>query len=209
VLSAAVLLLAGCLGPTPYQVRQSNGGFGERAAGTDRWFVEFYGNGNTSRDTVLAYWMYRCAELTVEKGYDYFILLEGEAPAISAVEIEYRQALREETQQDVPIVRVKGGGFTYIPIYSPGVARTTWTARGTIQMFKGSPGPDERAMVAKTLIDKLGPAVRQATQAGTNVVLPADLRPAQAGAQMGAPEQAGSADSGVSLDDLKELLPKE
>jgi hypothetical protein len=210
LLSACALLLAGCLGPTPYQVRQVNGGYGEREAGTDRWYVEFYGNGFTARDTVLVYWMYRCAELTVQKGYDYFILIEGGSATVSALEIPYRQALDEDSEQGFTTVRVKGGGFTYVPIYTPGAAaRPAWSARGTIQMFKGSPNPDEQAFVAKPLMDKLGPAVRQASQAGTNVALPAELREIQEGAQVGLPAQAGPAGSGVTLDDLRDLLPKE
>jgi len=54
-------LLAGCA--TAYQPHSSSGGYKDRPDGANRHFVEFHGNGKTTRDTVLAYWLYRCAEL--------------------------------------------------------------------------------------------------------------------------------------------------
>ena len=77
-------------------------------------------------------------------------------------------------------------------------------------MFKGSPDPDERAYLAKAVADKLGPVVRQASQAGTNVSLPADLRAAgEDGAAPGRNTNTNDTGAGVQLDDLKDLLPKE
>jgi len=203
--TASVLLLAGCLGPTPYQVKQLNGGYQERATGENRWYVEFYGNGFTTRDTVMVYWLHRCAELTLEKGYDYFVYLSRTAPGLSGARFDVHYATTAAAEDDPLAVRAKGAGG-YVPIFVPGGSVTTWSARGLIEMRKGVPGPDEtRALVARDLIQKLGPLVRQATQSGTNVPLPADF----AGADETPPRATDGGGIGVRLDDLKDLLPKE
>lgn len=78
--SAALIALSACATPTPYQPVEArtgvSGGFSEQRLTTDRYRVTFAGNGVTSRDTVENYLLYRAAELTVQNGYDSFILAE-------------------------------------------------------------------------------------------------------------------------------------
>jgi hypothetical protein len=66
------LLLAGCM--TAYQPRGMTGGYEEQKLDEDMYRVSFYGNGNTPRAAVLKYFLYRCAELTLERGFQYFEL---------------------------------------------------------------------------------------------------------------------------------------
>jgi hypothetical protein len=201
--------LSGCVGPTPYQVRQFNGGYQERSVAEDRWYVEFYGNGRTSRETVFAYWIYRCAEVTLQKGYDYFVIVARTPQASPAADIEIHYSAGDADDAASSAIRAKGtgGGGSRAPTYSsvPGGTITTWSARGVIQVFKGAPDPDERAFMAKELTDKLGPVVRLASQSGTNVKLPSNYLAA------GDPEPpaARSGETAVRLDDLKDLLPKD
>jgi hypothetical protein len=76
---AAILLLvglAGCAKPTPYQAAAERSGYGysEQEIGKNQYRIGFNGNGITPRETVDRYLRYRAAELTDEKGFDYFIV---------------------------------------------------------------------------------------------------------------------------------------
>jgi hypothetical protein len=202
---AAIFLLAGCLGPTPYQVKQFNGGYQERATGPNQWFVEFFGNGYTTRETVFAYWMHRCAELTQQKGFDYYVVVARAPAAGAAVEIDIRHAAGEAPGEAPPTVRVKGA-TGYTPIFVPsGGGVTTWSARGVIEMHKTlPPGETRRVYDVKEILAKLGPAVRQASESGGNVKVPTEIF-------AGAPDQEspGRADGvGIKLEELDGLLPK-
>src|ERR1700753_1116092 len=68
--------LSACETATPYQPLNpsaaSAGGFSETKVETDRWRVSFAGNSMTSRETVETYLLYRAAELTVARGFDWF-----------------------------------------------------------------------------------------------------------------------------------------
>lgn len=76
------LLLAGCATSTPYQPvsasSRSSGGYSEARLARDRYRVTFAGNTLTSRDKVEGYLLYRAAELTVQQGYDWFLILQRE-----------------------------------------------------------------------------------------------------------------------------------
>jgi hypothetical protein len=210
---SGTLLLSGCLGPTPYQLKQFNGGYQERAVAADRWYVEFFGNGHTSRDTVFAYWIYRCAEVTQQKGFDYFVIVARTPQASPAADVDIRYGSADADGDDAApsAIRAKGtgGSGSRTPSYTsvPGSTGTitTWSARGVIQVFKGLPDPDERAFVAKEIVEKLGPAVRLASQSGTNVKLP----PNYLAASVPEPPAAPGNGVGVRMDDLKDLLPKD
>jgi len=82
VLSLAAVL-AGCAGgPTPYQqAGDSRYGYAEQAVENDRYRVMFSGNSLTERDTVETYLLYRAAELTLERGYDHFRLVQRDTEA--------------------------------------------------------------------------------------------------------------------------------
>ena len=75
---AMTAAMAGCATPTPYQPnvpgQAAAGGYSETALTADRYRVTFNGNTLTSRDTVENYMLYRAAELTLSRGYDWFEL---------------------------------------------------------------------------------------------------------------------------------------
>jgi hypothetical protein len=73
VLTAA---LAGCAKPALYQPLHDDVGYGEQQLESNRYRVWFAGNSATPREVVEDYVLYRCAELTLEKGYDYFVLAD-------------------------------------------------------------------------------------------------------------------------------------
>jgi len=51
------------------------GGFAVTEVRQDVWRVSFEGNGYTNKETVQTYWLFRSAQLAVEKGYDGFEIL--------------------------------------------------------------------------------------------------------------------------------------
>lgn len=72
----ALLLVGACAtGPTPYQLRSADGehGYSDQALERDRVRVVFRGNFLTTRETVENYLLYRAAELTLQRGYRFFV----------------------------------------------------------------------------------------------------------------------------------------
>lgn len=72
----ALSALAACARPTPYQAAEDRDGRGyaEQAIGDNQYRIGFTGNGITTRKTVDLYLLYRAAELTRDRGFDYFIV---------------------------------------------------------------------------------------------------------------------------------------
>lgn len=77
---AAGLAVASCMTATPYQPAVGSGsartGYWDEQVDADRFRVSFSGNSLTSRDTVERYLLYRAAELTVQRGFDHFVLVD-------------------------------------------------------------------------------------------------------------------------------------
>jgi len=79
---AAAATLAACTTATPYQPFRSHsvagihGGYSERRLAPDQYQVRFHGNSMTSRDRVEGYMLYRAAELTLQSGYDWFLIVD-------------------------------------------------------------------------------------------------------------------------------------
>jgi hypothetical protein len=76
-------LLGGCA--TTYQPKGLSGGFSEIALDSTTWRVSFDGNGYSDRGTIEAYLMFRAAELTNEKGFDWFTLNERQGDVESDI----------------------------------------------------------------------------------------------------------------------------
>lgn len=66
--------LAGCATATPYQPMKKGAGYADQQLESNRYRVSFAGNSSTPRETVENYVLYRAAELTLDNGYDYFVL---------------------------------------------------------------------------------------------------------------------------------------
>ena len=78
----AVSILSGCA--TAYVPEGMNhcavfgmcrGGYSENQLDQKTFSVSFQGNGRTPRETTQKYLVYRCAELTVNSGHQYFVFL--------------------------------------------------------------------------------------------------------------------------------------
>jgi uncharacterized protein YceK len=77
VLSAACLL-AGCA--TAYQPDGVSGGYSAQMRDGNMVQVSFRANGLTTPETLQSYVLRRCAEVTLQDGFNYFVLLRTEAP---------------------------------------------------------------------------------------------------------------------------------
>lgn len=78
---SAALLLAGCATATPYQPARDGQGYAEQRLETNRYRITYSGNSATSRDTVENYLMYRAAEVTLNNGYDWFVIADRQTRA--------------------------------------------------------------------------------------------------------------------------------
>jgi hypothetical protein len=81
----AAFFLSGCLlvsacattyGPASGSMR---GGYSESMLQRDRYNVSFQGNGFITREQAMNYLLYRCAEITRDNGFDYFVIVGGES----------------------------------------------------------------------------------------------------------------------------------
>ncbi|MEO6717337.1 MAG: hypothetical protein ABIM50_08840 [Novosphingobium sp.] len=71
--------LASCATPTPYRPQGAGydrTGYSDYQIESNRFRVSFAGNSMTSRETVERYLLYRAAELTLERGNDWFVMAD-------------------------------------------------------------------------------------------------------------------------------------
>jgi hypothetical protein len=70
----SALILQGCA--TSYQKTGFSGGYSETQLDENVFTVSFRGNGYTGRERVADFTLLRSAELTLEKGYQYFAIID-------------------------------------------------------------------------------------------------------------------------------------
>jgi hypothetical protein len=172
--SLLLLLLASCAAPV--------GTFSQKQVSSNQFEIQLIGQFNIPRDQVWINWIYRCAELTKEKGYSYFSLADpttikvrpassGPAPqALAGAEQQQvnrtsidRPAMRSAVYRaDDPgphflKVAGKGGGFVSVPVYGPGATVYAYQDDMLITMYS-DPLPLEAGAVlrAQTIIDAYG-----------------------------------------------------
>ena len=79
IAAVAAAGLAACATSTPYQPAEKGGyGFSEQRVEDAKYRITFRGNSSTSRETVENGLLFRAAELTLQNGYDYFIVLDSD-----------------------------------------------------------------------------------------------------------------------------------
>jgi hypothetical protein len=70
------MILSGCA--TTYQKQSFTGGYSETQLGENIFQVSFKGNAYTSRERVSDFTLLRSAEIAIENGYRYFVVVESE-----------------------------------------------------------------------------------------------------------------------------------
>lgn len=179
---AGSIAVASCATPTPYQpavgVGQNRTGYWDEQVESNRFRVSFAGNSLTARETVERYLLYRAAELTLQQGFDHFILVTRDTET------------RTETYVDRsygPSSRWGGGGFggwrPYWRWYRPRYGWRSWDpffddpfgwdrdfdvrtinryeAMAEIVAGKGpKPGDNVRAFDAREVVARIGPSLQ-------------------------------------------------
>ena len=216
----ALLIVAGITAcATPYQPQGATGGYSEIKIANDLYTVRFGGNGNTSKNTVFKYWLYRCAELTQQNGYAYFEVL---GRASGNTNITRDDAVASHVMQPVmePIaghlgdnesIKTKGGG--YVPVYIPSYSYTTvttWSMNSTIRMSKQVPAEEHPTIykAANILKELANEVLHQIPLTDDILKKKYDAELSMASWMTARPRPVvPRLDDGSNLDDLKNLIP--
>ena len=178
-------LLCACATPTPYQPdipgQRVAGGFSEERLAADRYRVTFAGNCFTSRERVERYLLYRAAELTLEKDYDWFTVIDR---------LTERDERTYETRVHSPHwYSAYGYWRPYWRYYGPSYGWRDWdpvyggpfwaeqvslhtveqfTAHAEIAMHRGMvPETEARALIARDVIANLEATIERPGHEGT------------------------------------------
>lgn len=155
-----IIFLSACA--TPYQPMGLMGGYSDSHLDSNTIRVSFYGNGYTSRETVENNLLYRSAEVTVQNGYNYFIIVGGDTtPTYSSYTTP--STYNQYTNTNLNVYRNSGyaTSSTY-GYYQPGQTVTARRFESTmvIKMFHGKkPSTQLNAYNANELINYLKPQI--------------------------------------------------
>jgi len=180
-LGAAALSSCTTMPATPYQPYRAysaggvHGGYSEQQLAPDRYVVRFHGNALTPRDRVEGYMLYRAADLTVQRGFDWFMVVdrntEHNVRTIVRPDPFYRPwyGLGYEAWRPNWNVYVPGHGWN--SIYGGDLSATaefdvrhieTFETTAEIQMGKAPmPANEPRAIDARKVMADLGPTVER------------------------------------------------
>lgn len=138
---ASTVVLFGCAVATPYQPSGFTGGYSEAPLSEHSYKVVFGGNGHASAERIWSFWIYRCAELTREKGYAAFAVLPPE-----------RKPAKKAEAAPSPSI--------------PGPTITRYSAGGTIVFFNPPYPAEQRNLLdAQKILETLKPYVESDGQA--------------------------------------------
>lgn len=146
LLAGLAIVFSGCV--TKYGPSTTfRGGFSDIQIDDNTYRVNFRGNEDTPLDTVETYMLYRCAELTADLGYDYFVITR----TYSSAHDDYMNAA-VGTGFSGSGVSVSTG--TEIPF-------TNYAATAFIEVFQGEkPETEPEAYDAQEVLSHLGPTIR-------------------------------------------------
>lgn len=181
--AGAALMLGACVSETTYHPATGRGfdqtGFSDRQVEQNRFLVSFAGNSSTPRDTVERYLLFRAAEITLQNGGDYFVMVNRDTDLQS----------RTYTTPGFgpgwgyggfggywgPSWRYYGGGFGYgrgfgwSPWYGGGFGAFNDFDIRTVQRYEASaeivvgrgpiPRDNLRAFDAHQVVERIGPTV--------------------------------------------------
>lgn len=160
-LAAIPLLISACA--TSYQSKGLTGGFTDFRLDANTYRVTFEGNGHTSRQTVETYLLYRCAELTAQSGYDYFLTINSDTEARHNVVTTPGSYNSNTTGYASGFGNMAYGSATTRGTFSPGQSfvHTKYGASAVIKVFKGDkPGDNPNAYNANEVLKYLGSQVK-------------------------------------------------
>jgi hypothetical protein len=153
-----ILSLVACAaGPTPYREATGDFGYRDQQLESNRYRVSFAGNSATPLNSVQDYALYRAAELTLARGYDYFKVVE-------------RSTDTRSTGVGGPRIGVgvgsgssgSGVGIGVSSILGGGGFADDYMVTMDILMFEGEkPAADPDAYDAREVLRRLEPTIRR------------------------------------------------
>jgi len=157
MLSVFLFVAAGCA--TPYQPDGLGGGYSSNRIDSDTISVAFQGNRYTSQREVEMYLLYRCAEVTRDSGYDYFIVLNPATQDSHGVLTPTGTFGSVKSLAAAP-VPTQGS-------YFPGqtISSTSYGATTLIRMGTGKkPAQNVAAYNAQEVIEYVGPQINESAE---------------------------------------------
>ena len=135
-------ILVSCLA-SPYSAKVSGEGFSDKKMRDDIYRVTFEANHHTTQETTQTYWLYRCAQLSSQKGYQGFKILSD----VSLVEKSHEPRLYASVM------------YPHMYYYQNPPKKII---HGDIKLLKGNvtSDPEKRVFNAKDLLKKLHKYVR-------------------------------------------------
>jgi len=177
IILAAALMLAACATATPYGPATSERGYGftDTRIESNRYRITFRGNSLTPRETVENSLLYRAAELTVDQGFDYFVVVENDTEANKTYSSTSEPAFFGRYGYGYPFYRPYygfpyyaygwGWGHPFADSYTREITR--YSAVAFIAMYKGEkPADNAQAFDAREVMANLGPYVLGEQPAG-------------------------------------------
>jgi hypothetical protein len=166
LLAASLLLVLGaCAMETPYQPSEGRYGYSDQQIEENRYRVTFSGNPSTPRDTVQNYLLYRAAELTVQKGFDHFTVVERDVERSTRY---YTQGYADDIYYDRFGSRRGIRRFYRPSFYSANAYPVNeYSSFAVIVMAEGEkPGDDANAYDALDVLQRLQPLIRKDDEGG-------------------------------------------
>ncbi|WP_050479233.1 CC0125/CC1285 family lipoprotein [Herbaspirillum rhizosphaerae] len=205
-LLSAVAMLAGC--KTAYGPRSFTGGYTESKIDDSTYRVSFSGNGHTTRNMVWYYWIYRCAELTTQNGYAFFVMNPAQVknPSSSQNDSDTTRLADLQVGNGVPVSPMATRSAPTF-IYVPGNTVTSYSGSGIIKMLHSPSGYNGLLVLrASTIMEMVAPYVK--SEGRTAVPSDIEILKAAFAGTMAPPAAAGRQPSRpMTMDDLKNLLP--
>ncbi len=168
VIGIATILLSSC-GPTKYISAGSSFwtgqcGYSESPLDSATWQVTFMGNDNTADELVNRYALYRSAELTVQHGFDYYVVMNNNDVAALTSTVNHNNKKETSTQYKVDPYTGKPVPVTVTNSNSTSTVTTTasHTVTKTIRMFAGArPADNPDAYDARSMLAAMGPTIQR------------------------------------------------
>lgn len=128
---------------TPYQQSGITGGYSEKKISDSAYTVSFSGNGFASKDRVYFFWIYRCAELTLQRGYSLYVIRPNKPQVQNALPDAALQPALYTNDNGGELVKTHGGGGgAVIIVPGGGSGANKWTYSATVLMYN-KPLPQE------------------------------------------------------------------
>lgn len=161
LLPALALTLAACATATPYQPSKDGQGYSEQRLESNRYKISFSGNSLTPRQTVENYLLYRAAEVTLQNGYDYFVMADSSTDTQTTYTQSFSGGFGNYFWYPYPAPFYGASASTASP-------QTEYQAQANILVFKGDkPATDTKAFNAREVKANLESViVRPAPKAG-------------------------------------------